>query len=95
MAQEKQETVTQVDPEFINNGKYNFIDISSELWREYHFYDAENENWYSRIITGVIKLSAEGSGHRLFDKHGISYFIKNDWKYITWKAKAGQPNFVK
>jgi hypothetical protein len=81
--------------EFINKGSYQFIDISSEEWREYHYYDADNNLWYSQRITGVIKLSVGGSGHRLFDKQGVSHFIKNDWKRISWKAKEGQPHFVK
>ncbi len=76
--------------ELINKSEYDFIDISSEEYREYHF-----------IGTDVLRLeepqwlAISKSGHRVLCKDGRSYFIANGWRYIEWKAKPGEPHFVR
>lgn len=78
--------------EFINNSNLQFNDISSEEFRTYHFPKGEKLFIKNPLF---LHVSLSG-GHRIFDKLGNSYYIKPDegW-YIKWKAKKGEPNFVK
>ena len=48
--------------EFINTGKYEFIDISSEKFREYRFPNNEIVR-----IENCKKLAVSSSGHRVWD----------------------------
>lgn len=76
---------------FINESPNVFTDISSEEYREYNF----GKNGFLKIIRPqLLSVSASG-GHRLFDESGQSHYIPAGWIGITWKAREGQPNFVK
>lgn len=75
----------------INKSGLEFTDISSEEIRRYVF-----SNGNDLIIGEPLWLHVSKSGgHRLLDKMGQFYYIKPNWDYIVWKAKDGQPNFVK
>lgn len=75
--------------QFINKTNLEFIDISSEEHREYIF-----DNITIRI-EDPSQLNVSKNGHRIFTTDGISYYIPLGWRAIKWKAKIGQPNFVK
>lgn len=86
--EEKEENPIQ----FINESGLEFIDISSEIYREYNF-----PNGKQLLINHPLYLHiSESGGHRLFTRNGTSYYIRvcEGW-YIEWRAKAGEPNFVK
>lgn len=77
--------------DFINKSGLDFVDISSEEWREYNF---GNGNVVK--IDGPLKLNvSKTGGHRLFDNDGVSHYVPSGWKHLKWKSKGGQPNFVK
>jgi len=77
-------------PEFINTSRFRFIDISSELFREYAY-----PNGAKIRIEYPLRLSvANNNAHRLFDSNGLSYYIPPGWITIVWKAKPGTPNFI-
>lgn len=76
--------------EFKNATNLEFIDISSEAWREYQFPGGELVR-----IDGPIKLHISGDqGHRLFDAEGVSHYIPSGWIHLKWESKSGFPNFV-
>ncbi len=77
-------------PEFINATNFRFIDIAFELFREYVY-----PNGAKIRIEFPLKLSiANNSVHRLFDSHGLSYYIPPGWISIVSKSKPGAPNFI-
>ena len=77
-------------PEFVNASRFRFIDITSELFREYIY-----PNGAKIRIENPIKLSvAQNNAHRLFDMNGLSYYIPPGWISIVWKARPGAPNFI-
>lgn len=78
--------------EFINQSKVDFVDISTEQFREYVFIIDGKE--VVRRIDSPLKLSVSGNGHRLFDDQGISRYIPKGWIELRWKAKEGAPHFV-
>lgn len=78
-----------VQQAFENESDREFIDISSEEWREYLF-----ENGATVRIEHPLKLNVTDEGHRIFDASGISHFIPLGWLHLKWKAKDGSPNFV-
>lgn len=80
----------RVKTDFINKGSNKFIDIDSELWREYRFPGGEIVR-----IEGPIKLCVKDNGHRVWDEKNISHYIPSGWIHLTWEAKSGEPNFVK
>lgn len=74
-----------------NESGLTFADISSEEFREYHF-----ESGFIVRINAPLFLNVSASGgHRVFDDQGQSHYIPFKWAHLTWKAKEGQPNFVK
>ncbi len=75
---------------FKNKSPYEFLDISSEKFREYVFLGKGTIR-----IDNPLKIAVSKSGHRVFDAAGVSYFIPNEWQHIYWVAKNNQPNFVK
>ena len=76
--------------EFINESGLEFIDISSELWREYEFAGGDKVR-----IEQPLKLHVSDSGgHRLFAADGRSHYIPAGWVHLTWQSKEGHPNFV-
>lgn len=76
--------------DFINKGENTFIDIDSELWREYVFPGEE-----CVVIENPLKLCVKSNGHRVWDAQGISHYIPSGWIHLKWEAKEGGPNFVK
>lgn len=83
----------EVKPEiFINESGLEFKDISSEEFREYTF-----TNGNTVRIEQPIKLNVSPSGgHRIFTALGMSYYVQpvQGW-FLKWRAKDGEPNFVK
>lgn len=78
--------------ELINESKNEFVDISSEEYRIYHFPLTEGG---PVRIDNPLYLSAGKNGHRLLDAEGISHYIPSGWKHLSWKSKQGKPHFVK
>jgi len=78
---------------FLNKSNLSFTDITSELWREYHFI---KDGSVAKIrIDNPSKLNVSSSGgHRLYDASGISHYIPAGWVHLKWEAKPGEPNFV-
>lgn len=73
---------------FYHTTDYNFEDISSEEYREYSF-------GYTIIDPLWLAITKSGS-HRILDKSGTSHYVNpKDGFAIKWKAKDGQPKFVK
>jgi hypothetical protein len=75
--------------EFINKSGLEFADISSEVYREYDFGDRKVR------IDNPTHLNVSPNGHRLFDAQGVSHYIPKGWIHLEWRAKDGQPHFVK
>lgn len=77
--------------ELRNDSENKFTEIASEEYREYRLSDGD----WLRIEATHLHVSASG-GHRLLDRHGVSWYLKaSDWNALRWKAKDGQPHFVK
>lgn len=77
-------------PQFINASRFRFIDITSELFREYIY-----PNGSKIRIEFPMKLNvAQNNSHRLFDMNGFSYYIPTGWISIIWKSRPGAPNFI-
>jgi hypothetical protein len=74
---------------FLNESDYEFIDISSEGYREYRFPNGE----YVKIDNPQ-KLSISQHGHRVWDGQK-SHYIPIGWIHLYWEAKDGQPHFVR
>jgi hypothetical protein len=75
--------------DFKNDSGLEFLDISSEEWREYVF-----ETKTIRIHAPQ-QLHVSKNGHRLFDDAGVSHYVPNGWVHLHWRARDGKPNFVK
>ena len=77
--------------EFRNESGLEFTDISSELWREYHWKDRS-----ALRITSPRQLHVSDiGGHRIWDAAGVSHYIPAGWLHLCWQAKDGEPHFVK
>jgi hypothetical protein len=77
--------------DFKNESGLVFADISSEEFRLYEFPNGV----IVRIDHPQQLHVSDSGGHRLFDGSGYSHYIPQGWIRLTWKAKDGQPNFVK
>lgn len=76
--------------ELKNETDAEFTNISSEEYREYRFAGET-----VRITAPCwLNVSASG-GHRILDAVGLSHYIPTGWIHLQWKAKEGQPHFVK
>jgi len=76
--------------EFRNESKYDFTDISSELFREYKYPDGTVERF-----DFPLQLAVSPNGHRLFLKDGSCVYVAKGFRTITWKVKEGAAHFVK
>ena len=76
--------------ELRNGTNHEFVDISSEEFRDYVF----PGNEIIRVSDPQF-LHVSRSGHRLVDGEGRSHFVPKGWIHLTWKVKDGQPHFVK
>lgn len=73
-----------------NESDKQFTDISSEEFREYQtpFGDYRIEQ--------PTQLAVTENGHRVLDASGVSHYIDiSKGFFLKWKAKDGQPHFVK
>jgi hypothetical protein len=68
-----------------------FTDISSEEWRTYIFFDGSTLHIDAPLYLSV----SESGGHRILDGAGVSHYVPAKWIHLCWKAKDGQPHFVK
>lgn len=76
--------------EFKHDTDFSWNDISSEQFRVYEFAEKQVR------IDNPLQLNVSRSGgHRVFDASGVSHYIPGGWIHLFWKAKQGQPNFVK
>lgn len=78
-----------------NESGLEFTDISSEKFRKYIFMSTDGtlvSNEYPEPIG--LNVSKSG-GHRLILSSGVCAYIKPEWIAIHWKAKDGEPHFVK
>lgn len=76
--------------ELRNGTDHEFVDVSSELCRVYHFPGKEKVQ-----IDEPQYLNVGRSGHRLVDIEGRSHFIPKGWIHLTWRVRDGEPHFVK
>lgn len=76
---------------FINKSNLEFTDISSEEFREYVYPD----DTHIRISNPLYLHVSSSGGHRIYDAQGMSHYIVKGWIHLFWKAKDGEPNFVK
>lgn len=74
-----------------NTSGLSFTDISSESFRLYKFHNGSEV----RINEPVALNVSKAGGHRILDSEGCSHYITPGWFHLVWKAKDGQPNFVK
>lgn len=75
---------------FRNESGLKFIDISSEAFRIYEWADSA-----IKIERPLWLHVSESGGHRIFDEAGFSHYIPPGWLHLQWKARDGQPHFVK
>jgi len=86
----KPNVITPSLTQFINKSRYRFVNISSELYREYLYVNGAKIR-----INYPLRLSvAQNNAHRVFDASGLSYYIPPGWIGIVWKARPGAPNFI-
>jgi len=74
---------------FRNDTKFNFIDISSELWRQY-----ERKDSFVIIHKPLALHTSKSGGHRIFDASGTSHYIPSGWIHLSWEVKKDMPHFV-
>lgn len=77
--------------EFKNESHLIFTDISSEQYRVYEFSNGK----VIRIDEPQWLNVSAGGGHRVFDGSGMSHYVPKGWVWLRWKARDGQPHFVK
>jgi len=91
-AEEQEDFEKYTIEDFQNETDLEFVDISSEEYREYTF----PEGAVIRIEEPLLLHVKEDSGsHRIFDAQGRSHRVTPRWVNLTWKSKEGEPNFVK
>ncbi len=76
--------------EFKNESGLEFVDISSEEWREYSFPGGETVR-----ILDPLQLYVSDNGHRIFDSAGVSHYVPFGWVHLCWRSKDGSAHFVK
>ena len=77
--------------DFRNDTKHKFDNISSEVYREYEFFDTT-----IRIDNPVaLNVNFSSGGHRVWDAQGVSHYIPGGWKHLKWEVNDDEPHFVK
>lgn len=72
-----------------NNSDHVFVDISSEVYRQYRF-----SNGTLVLIDHPVALSVSASGgHRIFDGEK-SHYVPSGWVHLSWEVRGGEPHFV-
>jgi hypothetical protein len=69
---------------------YTFTPISSEEYREYDF-----GGYAVRLEAPLYLFVSESGGHRVLTADGLCHYIPAGWVHLSWKAKDGEPHFVK
>jgi len=77
--------------EFVNKSDNEFFDVSSEEFRVYEWLNGDMLRIESPRYVSVSK----SGGHRVFDSFGLSHYIQPGWQHLWWRAREGQPHFVK
>ncbi len=77
--------------DLMNETGLKFTDISSEATRRYQYRGEEFITVDNPIALNVSKAG----GHRILDGQGVSHYIPKGWIGLSWKAKEGNPHFVK
>lgn len=83
--------------ELVNKSEYptdEFVDISTEEWREYTWFPGSDRVSTKRIENPQWILSTP-SGHRVVDGEGRCWYIPATWHSLCWEPKSGKPHFVK
>lgn len=79
-----------ITEEFRNDTDMEFVDISSEEYREYQFENVKI------VIPGPLWLHVSASGgHRIFDRFGTCHYIAPKWLTVHWRSFPGTPHFVR
>ena len=71
-----------------------WVDISSEEYREYVYPDGKVIRIDEPTFVKVSPSSLGGHAHRVQNTDGMGFYIPYGWRYIRWKAKAGESIFV-
>lgn len=77
--------------ELRNETEHEFVDISSELWREYTFGSGAKV----RINEPAYLSVSKSGGARLLTMAGRSIYIPFGWIALEWVAREGAPHFIK
>ena len=70
--------------ELKNESEREFIDISSEEWREYTYMN--DASVFDERIEKPQYLSRSESGHYILDVEGVMHFMPKGWIHLKWKA---------
>lgn len=81
--------------ELINTGSYTFFKVDTEIYRVYQYKDGEAVTEIKIDHPLYVSVNPKNGGHRVLDAEGISHYIQPGWKHLYWRAKDGQPHFVK
>jgi hypothetical protein len=87
-------TVDQPVPEvpvLCNASENKFVDINTEMWREYIFPDG---SFVHVDYPSNLSVSKSG-GHRILDRDEVCHYIPPGWIHLKWKVFPGKPHFVK
>lgn len=72
---------------FINHSGYEFIDISNERVREYHFV-----NKILRIDEPMFLYISESGGQRIVSKRGRCLYVPSGFLWIEWRTYDNKPH---
>ena len=78
--------------ELNNRGSHTFFEVTTEEYRVYDWLDGTRLQISDPCYVSV---NPTNGGHRVLDADGVSHYIPAGWKHLYWKAKPGQPHFVK
>jgi len=73
-----------------NKSDYEFIDISSEIYRIYIF---DSQKTFK--IDKPVWLAISKTGHRILNEEGLCYYIPFGWIALQWQSYDDSYHFVK
>ena len=79
-------------PVLRNDTDHKFVDISSELWREYTFVSG------AKVRIGepaYLSVSPDNGGARILTMDGRCVYIPYGWVAIEWQVREDAPHFVR
>ena len=88
---EKMDSVIELN----NTGSYEFFKVNTEEYRVYQWIDGDKITELKIDNPCHVSVNPKNGGHRVLDGKGISHYVVPGWKHLYWKAKEGQPHFVK